>query len=159
MAHCPTGPQPQIATVDARLDVCILRRHVAGRENVGEEEHLFVAQRIILDLERAHVRVRDAQVFRLAAGVMAGQMRVAKQSRGRVTHRLGRGVGIAIRRVAAGVKDISCDNVPDPTIEDARDVIVRITSTAICGSDLHLFDGYMPAMEDAIFSGTSRWGK
>ena len=41
-----------------------------------------------------------------------------------------------------GKGDVRCDSVPDPTIEDPRDVIVKITSTAICGSDLHLYDGY-----------------
>ncbi|MEA2997008.1 MAG: hypothetical protein QOG74_2557 [Alphaproteobacteria bacterium] len=44
-------------------------------------------------------------------------------------------------------KDIRCDEVPDPTIEHPRDAIVRVTSCAICGSDLHLYDGYMPGME------------
>ena len=39
------------------------------------------------------------------------------------------------------------DTVPDPKIEDPDDAIVRITSTCICGSDLHLYDGYMPTME------------
>jgi threonine dehydrogenase-like Zn-dependent dehydrogenase len=46
-----------------------------------------------------------------------------------------------------GKKDIRYDTVPDPTIEDARDAIVKVTSCAICGSDLHLFDGFMPGME------------
>ncbi|MDQ3249138.1 MAG: glutathione-dependent formaldehyde dehydrogenase [Chloroflexota bacterium] len=46
-----------------------------------------------------------------------------------------------------GKSDVRIDTVPDPKIEDARDAIVRVTSTAICGSDLHLFDGYMPTME------------
>ena len=46
-----------------------------------------------------------------------------------------------------GKKDIRYDTVPDPKIEDARDVIVKVTSCAICGSDLHLFDGFMPGME------------
>ncbi|MFO0811555.1 MAG: zinc-dependent alcohol dehydrogenase [Gemmataceae bacterium] len=46
-----------------------------------------------------------------------------------------------------GIGDIRVDTVPDPRIEDPRDAIVRITSTAICGSDLHLFDGFMPTME------------
>jgi threonine dehydrogenase-like Zn-dependent dehydrogenase len=44
-------------------------------------------------------------------------------------------------------KDIRCDEVPDPTIEHPRDAIVKVTSCAICGSDLHLYDGYMPGME------------
>ena len=46
-----------------------------------------------------------------------------------------------------GKGDMRVDTVPDPKIEDPRDVIVKITSTCICGSDLHLYDGYMPTME------------
>ena len=46
-----------------------------------------------------------------------------------------------------GKNDIRCDSVADPKIEDSRDVIVRVTACAICGSDLHLFDGQMPTME------------
>jgi threonine dehydrogenase-like Zn-dependent dehydrogenase len=45
-----------------------------------------------------------------------------------------------------GTHDIRCDTVPDPAIENARDAIVKVTSCAICGSDLHLYDGYMPGM-------------
>jgi len=41
---------------------------------------------------------------------------------------------------------VSVDEVPDPTIEDPRDAIVKITSTAICGSDLHLYDGLIHPM-------------
>ncbi len=37
-------------------------------------------------------------------------------------------------------------DVPDPTILNDRDAIIRVTSTAICGSDLHLYDGYVPTM-------------
>lgn len=58
-----------------------------------------------------------------------------------------------------GKSDVRCDNVPDPKIEDPRDVIVQITSTAICGSDLHLFDGYMPAMEEGDILGHEPMGK
>jgi threonine dehydrogenase-like Zn-dependent dehydrogenase len=46
-----------------------------------------------------------------------------------------------------GKSDVRVDTVPDPTIEDPRDAIIKITSTCICGSDLHLYDGYMPTME------------
>lgn len=46
-----------------------------------------------------------------------------------------------------GKYDVRVDTVPDPTIQDPTDVIIKITSTAICGSDLHLFDGYQPTME------------
>jgi threonine dehydrogenase-like Zn-dependent dehydrogenase len=42
--------------------------------------------------------------------------------------------------------DVRVETVPDPQILNAHDAIVRITSTAICGSDLHLYDGYIPAM-------------
>ena len=38
-------------------------------------------------------------------------------------------------------------NVPDPTILNPHDAIIKITRTAICGSDLHLFDGFIPTME------------
>ena len=41
---------------------------------------------------------------------------------------------------------VSVDNVPDPTILNDRDAILRVTSTAICGSDLHLYDGYIPTV-------------
>jgi threonine dehydrogenase-like Zn-dependent dehydrogenase len=46
-----------------------------------------------------------------------------------------------------GVNDVRIERVPDPTILNQTDVIVKITSTAICGSDLHLYDGYVPSME------------
>ncbi len=46
-----------------------------------------------------------------------------------------------------GRNSVSVENVPDPKILNERDAIVRITSTAICGSDLHLYDGYVPTMK------------
>jgi len=46
-----------------------------------------------------------------------------------------------------GRRDIRVDNVADPKIEDPREVIVKITATAICGSDLHLYNGVMPTMK------------
>jgi threonine dehydrogenase-like Zn-dependent dehydrogenase len=46
-----------------------------------------------------------------------------------------------------GKGDVRIDTVPDPKIENPRDAIIRVTRTAICGSDLHLLDGYVPAME------------
>ena len=45
-----------------------------------------------------------------------------------------------------GKKDVRCDTVPDPVIEHPRDAIVRVSSCAICGSDLHLYDGFVPGM-------------
>jgi threonine dehydrogenase-like Zn-dependent dehydrogenase len=46
-----------------------------------------------------------------------------------------------------GAQDVRVMNVADPTILNPHDCIVRITSTAICGSDLHIYDGYIPSME------------
>ena len=45
-----------------------------------------------------------------------------------------------------GVCEVGVEQVPDPTIINPRDAIVKVTSTAICGSDLHLYDGYIPTM-------------
>ena len=42
---------------------------------------------------------------------------------------------------------VAVEDVPDPSILNPRDAIVRITSTAICGSDLHLYDGFIPTMQ------------
>jgi threonine dehydrogenase-like Zn-dependent dehydrogenase len=58
-----------------------------------------------------------------------------------------------------GKKDIRCDNVPDPKIEAPRDAIVKVTSCAICGSDLHLFDGFMPGMEKGDIMGHEFMGE
>jgi threonine dehydrogenase-like Zn-dependent dehydrogenase len=52
-----------------------------------------------------------------------------------------------------GKKDVRYDSVPDPRIEDPRDVIVKVTSCAICGSDLHLYDGFMMGMESGDILG------
>ena len=46
-----------------------------------------------------------------------------------------------------GVEDVRVDTVPDPTILNDRDAIIKVTRTAICGSDLHLYDGYIPTMQ------------
>src|SRR3954469_1278383 len=46
-----------------------------------------------------------------------------------------------------GKQDVRVENVPDPTILNSHDAIVKITSTAICGSDLHLYDGYVLTMK------------
>ncbi len=58
-----------------------------------------------------------------------------------------------------GKGDVRIDNVPDPKIEQPRDAIVKITSTAICGSDLHLLDGFMPTMESGDVLGHEFMGE
>src|SRR6186997_1185846 len=57
-----------------------------------------------------------------------------------------------------GKEDIRCDRVPDPGIEHPRDAIIKVTSTAICGSDLHLYDGYMPGMKSGDILGHEPMG-
>jgi threonine dehydrogenase-like Zn-dependent dehydrogenase len=49
--------------------------------------------------------------------------------------------------VWSGRNSVQVENVPDPQILNDRDAIVKISSTAICGSDLHLYDGYVPTMQ------------
>jgi threonine dehydrogenase-like Zn-dependent dehydrogenase len=46
-----------------------------------------------------------------------------------------------------GANDLWVDTVPEPKIINPRDAITKITSTAICGSDLHIYDGYIPTMQ------------
>ncbi|HNR13223.1 MAG TPA: zinc-dependent alcohol dehydrogenase [Thermodesulfobacteriota bacterium] len=58
-----------------------------------------------------------------------------------------------------GKNDVQVKNVPDPQILDQRDIIVRITSTAICGSDLHLVDGFVPTMESGDILGHEFMGE
>jgi threonine dehydrogenase-like Zn-dependent dehydrogenase len=61
--------------------------------------------------------------------------------------------------VWSGRNTVQVENVPDPKILNRRDAIVRITSTAICGSDLHLFDGYVPTMEKGDILGHEFMGE
>ncbi|WP_244830192.1 zinc-dependent alcohol dehydrogenase [Caballeronia sp. TF1N1] len=58
-----------------------------------------------------------------------------------------------------GKKDIRYDTVPDPQIEHPRDAIIKVSSCAICGSDLHLFDGFMPGMESGDIMGHEFMGE
>jgi len=58
-----------------------------------------------------------------------------------------------------GKKDIRYETVPDPVIEEPRDAIIKVTSCAICGSDLHLFDGFMPGMESGDIMGHEFMGE
>ena len=58
-----------------------------------------------------------------------------------------------------GNEDIRCDTVSDPQIEDPRDAIVKVTSCAICGSDLHLFHNFIPAMLPGDIMGHEMMGE
>ena len=58
-----------------------------------------------------------------------------------------------------GKNDVRIDNVPDPEIMHPRDAIIKVTTTAICGSDLHLLDGYVPTMESGDVLGHEFMGE
>ena len=58
-----------------------------------------------------------------------------------------------------GKRTVRVQDVPDPQILNPRDAIVRITSTAICGSDLHLYDGFVPTMEPGDILGHEFMGE
>jgi threonine dehydrogenase-like Zn-dependent dehydrogenase len=61
--------------------------------------------------------------------------------------------------VWSGRNTVQVENVPDPTILNARDAIVKVSSTAICGSDLHLYDGYVPTMKHGDILGHEFMGE
>ena len=58
-----------------------------------------------------------------------------------------------------GIEKLSVEDVPDPKVLNPRDAIVRITSTCICGSDLHLYNGYMPTLEQGDILGHEFMGE
>lgn len=58
-----------------------------------------------------------------------------------------------------GALDVRVDTVPDPKILNPRDAIVKITSTAICGSDLHIYDGFIPTMQSGDILGHEFMGE
>ena len=58
-----------------------------------------------------------------------------------------------------GTRHVEVNDVPDPTILNPRDAIIRITNTAICGSDLHLFNGWIPTMKSGDVIGHEFMGE
>src|SRR6195952_4784420 len=58
-----------------------------------------------------------------------------------------------------GKHDVRVETVPDPQIVNPRDAIIRVTSTAICGSDLHLYDHYIPTMKSGDVLGHEFMGE
>lgn len=59
----------------------------------------------------------------------------------------------------AGRNSVEVQSVPDPKILNDRDAIVRVTSTAICGSDLHIYDGYIPTVKQGDILGHEFMGE
>ncbi len=58
-----------------------------------------------------------------------------------------------------GVNDLRVETVPDPEIVNPRDVIIRVTKSSVCGSDLHLLGGYIPAMKPGDIIGHEFMGE
>jgi threonine dehydrogenase-like Zn-dependent dehydrogenase len=58
-----------------------------------------------------------------------------------------------------GKHDIRCESVPDPKIETPTDVIIKVTACAICGSDLHIYNGVIPDMESGDVLGHENMGE
>lgn len=58
-----------------------------------------------------------------------------------------------------GKHDVRVEDVPEPKVEQPRDAIIKITTTAICGSDLHLYNGYIPTMEEGDILGHEFMGE
>jgi threonine dehydrogenase-like Zn-dependent dehydrogenase len=58
-----------------------------------------------------------------------------------------------------GKGDMRCETVPDPRIEHPRDAVIKVTACAICGSDLHIYDGIMPSMERGDVLGHETMGE
>lgn len=58
-----------------------------------------------------------------------------------------------------GKNDVRVNNVPDPKIINDRDAIIKITSTAICGSDLHIYNGFIPMMQEGDILGHEFMGE
>lgn len=58
-----------------------------------------------------------------------------------------------------GKRDVRVDRVADPRIQAPTDVIVQVTATAICGSDLHLYNGYIPGLEAGDILGHETLGR
>ena len=57
-----------------------------------------------------------------------------------------------------GQGDVRVDTHPDPEIQEPTDIVIKVTSTAICGSDLHLFDGFVPMMKEGDIIGHEPMG-
>ena len=93
MANWPTGPATPDRNGIALLDMGVLRTHVAGREDIGQEQDLLVLE-VVGHGEGAGVGKRHADIFGLSTGVAARHVTVAEQARRRMAHQ---GIGNVLR--------------------------------------------------------------
>ena len=113
-----------------------LGKMIAGAEAKGD------LRRLKQVLETGEVVRSDASIHRAAARRAAVARRPAMRA-----------------NCWMGKKHVRVERVPDPKILNARDAIVKVTSTAICGSDLHLFNGFMPTMKKGDMLGHEFMGE
>jgi threonine dehydrogenase-like Zn-dependent dehydrogenase len=66
---------------------------------------------------------------------------------------------VRVEVVLRGREDVQVREVPEPTLLGQGDALIRITTTAICGSDLHLYDGYIPTMRPGDILGHESMGE
>jgi threonine dehydrogenase-like Zn-dependent dehydrogenase len=58
-----------------------------------------------------------------------------------------------------GKSDMRYETVPDPKIQHPQDAIIKVTACAICGSDLHIYNGVIPRWNPATCSATRPWAR
>src|SRR5213082_3256008 len=96
-------------------------------------------------------------------GSLRGDHRARRQCTTQITHNVRKQSLVRQKIMKANCwydqKDVRVEEVPDPKILDPRDAVVKITSTAICGSDLHLYNGYIPTMEKGDILGHEFMGE
>jgi len=123
----------------------------------GEELH----QQLDDDPRRLKQVLETGEVVRSDGAVGKARPQGVSATSGAAT--LGRGTsggaGVMKANCWDGRNKIEVRDVPDPAILNSRDAIVRITSTAICGSDLHLVDGDVPIMQDGDVLGHEFMGE
>src|SRR5690606_30204290 len=88
----------------------------------------------------------------------SGLASTSLRSHGRLDASIERGRPPMKALVWHGRRDVRCEEAPDPTLRESTDAIVRITTTAICGSDLHLYEVLEPFMEPGDILGHEPMG-
>ena len=134
----------------AAFQVAEIRRHVAGREDVGQEKDLLVAQ-AVGNLDRTDIGVGHPQIFGLAAGVAAEKMRVTEQAGGRIAPEL-RGIFmIGVGALAARIEAVAAEEALAAGDRERHDDAVADLQLLVLGPDLdHLAHGLMA--EDVALS-------
>ncbi len=120
----------------ARLDIAVLRRHVAGGEDVGDEQRLLVAD-LRRDLDRPHIGKRHPHVLRLPPRVSPHHVRVAEQARGRVPVQLLSHPGVRVGVVAEGPQLAVAEEAPAARDGERNHHPVANAEGGVLGTDLH----------------------